>query len=85
MKRNIEDVIYYSISIFFISICLFYYRSDNFKKNIIKNRENYQKYLSTYIDNLRTINNSSDFKKKVNNDQYFKKAYIKNKYWELIK
>lgn len=71
--------------IFFLILCLFYYNSNTFIKNIEKKRESYLIYLNSYVEKLDKISSSSDFKKRIDNDEFFKKIYKQKQYWELIK
>ena len=85
MKNNLLNLISFFLVLFFIIICLFYYNSNTFIKNVDKKRESYLIYLNSYIDKLDKITSSSDFKKKIDNEEFFKKIYKQKQYWELIK
>jgi predicted membrane protein len=85
IKKNLLNIISFFLVIFFLILCLFYYNSNTFIKNIEKKRESYLIYLNSYVEKLDKINSSSDFKKKIDNDEFFKKIYKQKQYWELIK
>ncbi len=85
MKNNLLNLISFFLVLFFIIICLFYYNSNTFIKNVDKKRESYLIYLNSYIDKLDKITSSSDFKKRIDNEEFFKKIYKQKQYWELIK
>ena len=85
MKKNLLNIISFFLVIFFLILCLFYYNSNTFIKNIEKKRESYLIYLNSYVEKLDKINSSSDFKKRIDNDEFFKKIYKQKQYWELIK
>ena len=85
IKKNLLNIISFFLVIFFLILCLFYYNSNTFIKNIEKKRESYLIYLNSYIEKLDKISSSSDFKKRIDNDEFFKKIYKQKQYWELIK
>ena len=85
IKKNLLNIISFFLVIFFLILCLFYYNSNTFIKNIEKKREIYLIYLNSYVEKLDKISSSSDFKKRIDNDEFFKKIYKQKQYWELIK
>jgi hypothetical protein len=85
IKKNLLNIISFFLVIFFLILCLFYYNSNTFIKNIEKKRESYLIYLNSYVEKLDKISTSSDFKKRIDNDEFFKKIYKQKQYWELIK
>ncbi|NBT38175.1 MAG: hypothetical protein EBT01_00255 [Proteobacteria bacterium] len=85
IKKNLLNIISFFLVIFFLILCLFYYNSNTFIKNIEKKRESYLIYLNSYVEKLDKISSSSDFKKRIDNDEFFKKIYKQKQYWELIK
>ena len=85
IKKNLLNIISFFLVIFFLILCLFYYNSNTFIKNIEKKRESYLIYLNSYVEKLDNISSSSDFKKRIDNDEFFKKIYKQKQYWELIK
>jgi predicted membrane protein len=85
IKKNLLNIISFFLVIFFLILCLFYYNSNTFIKNIEKKRESYLIYLNSYIEKLDKISSSSDFKKRIDNDEFFKKIFKQKQYWELIK
>ncbi len=85
IKKNLLNIISFFLVIFFLVLCLFYYNSNTFIKNIEKKRESYLIYLNSYVEKLDKISSSSDFKKRIDNDEFFKKIYKQKQYWELIK
>jgi len=85
IKKNLLNIISFFLFIFFLILCLFYYNSNTFIKNIEKKRESYLIYLNSYVEKLDKISSSSDFKKRIDNDEFFKKIYKQKQYWELIK
>ena len=85
MKKKFINLISFFLVLSFLVICLVYYNSNTFVKNIDKNRENYLIYLNSYIEKLDKISSSSDFKKRIDNEEFFKKIYKQKQYWELIK
>ena len=85
MKKNLLNIISFFVVFSFFTLCLFYYNSNTFIKNIEKKRESYLIYLNSHVEKLDKINSSSDFKKRIDNDEFFKKIYKQKQYWELIK
>jgi len=85
IKKNLLNIVSFFLVIFFLILCLFYYNSNTFIKNIEKKRESYLIYLNSYVEKLDKISSSSDFKKRIDNDEFFKKIYKQKQYWELIK
>ena len=85
IKKNLLNIISFFLVIFFLILCLFYYNSNTFIKNIEKKRESYLIYLNSYVEKLDKISSSLDFKKRIDNDEFFKKIYKQKQYWELIK
>ena len=85
MKKNLLNIISFFLVISFLVLCVFYYNSSTFIKNIDKKREAYLIYLNSYIEKLDKISSSTDFKKRIDNDEFFKKNYKQKQYWELIK
>ena len=85
IKKKLLNIISFFLVIFFLVLCLFYYNSNTFIKNIEKKRESYLIYLNSYVEKLDKISSSSDFKKRIDNDEFFKKIYKQKQYWELIK
>ena len=85
IKKNLLNIISFFLVIFFLILCLIYYNSNTFIKNIEKKRESYLIYLNSYVEKLEKISTSSDFKKRIDNDEFFKKIYKQKQYWELIK
>ena len=85
IKKNLLNIISFFLVILFLILCLFYYNSNTFIKNIEKKRESYLIYLNSYVEKLDKISSSSDFKKRIDNDEFFKKIYKQKQYWELIK
>jgi len=85
IKKNLLNIISFFLVIFFLILCLFYYNSNTFIKNIEKKRESYLIYLNSYVEKLDKTSSSSDFKKRIDNDEFFKKIYKQKQYWELIK
>jgi hypothetical protein len=85
MKKNLYNIIAFFLVFSFLMLCLFYYNSSSFIKNVDKKRLDYLVFLNSYIEKLDKISSSSDFKKRIDNNDFFENIYKQKQYWDLIK
>jgi cell division protein YceG involved in septum cleavage len=85
MKKNLYNIIAFFLVFSFLILCLFYYNSSSFIKNVDKKRLDYSVFLNSHVEKLDKISSSSDFKKRIDNNDFFENIYKQKQYWDLIK
>ena len=85
MKKNLYNIIAFFLVFSFLILCLIYYNSNSFIKNVDRKRLDYLVFLNSHVEKLDKISSSSDFKKRIDNNDFFKNIYKQKQYWELIK